>query len=160
MMKKMVLVMGVLILGAVAASSLRAQDNPFLGTWKLNAAKSKSEGLPIAKSMTRTVSAEGDKVKYSFEGVTADGTAVAYSFTLQYDGKDYPVTGNGMPGGADTVSIKKDGTHKTTAVLKKGGKEIGTSTSEVSKDGKVTTLRAKGMLDGKPVTGITVYDKQ
>jgi hypothetical protein len=45
-------------------------------------------------------------------------------------------------------------------VLKKGGKEIGTSTSEVSKDGKVTTLKVNGMADGKPVTGVTVYDKQ
>jgi hypothetical protein len=160
MMKKMLLVMGVLILGAVAASSVGAQDNPYLGTWKLNAAKSKSEGVPVPKSMTRTVTADGDKVKYSYEGVMADGTAVAYSFTVAYDGKDYPVTGNGMPGGADSISIKREGTHMATAVLKKGGKEVGTSTSEVSKDGKVTTLKLKGMVDGKPVTGVTVYDKQ
>jgi hypothetical protein len=160
MMKKMLLVMGVSILAAVAASSVRAQDNPYLGTWKLNAAKSKSEGMPVPKSMTRTVTADGDKVKYSYEGVMADGTAVAYSFTVAYDGKDYPVTGNGMPGGADSISIKREGTHKAAAVLKKGGNEIGTSTSEVSKDGKVTTLKVKGMADGKPITGVTVYDKQ
>jgi hypothetical protein len=149
-MRKMFLVMGSLILTAVAASSVRAQDNPYLGTWKLNAAKSKSEGMPLPKSMTRTVTADGDKVKYSYEGVMADGTAVAYSFTVAYDGKDYPVTGSGMPGGADSISIKREGTHK----------EIGTSTSEVSKDGKVTTLKVNGMADGKPVTGVTVYDKQ
>jgi hypothetical protein len=158
--KKTLLVMGVLILGTLAASLVRAQDNPYLGTWKLNAAKSKSEGLPVPKSMTRTVAAEGDKVKYNYEGVMADGTAVAYSFTVAYDGKDYPVTGNGMPGGADSISIQREGTHMATAVLKKGGKEIGTSTSEVSKDGKVTTLKVTGMVNGKPVTGVTVYDKQ
>jgi hypothetical protein len=160
MMKKMLLLLGGLILALVAASSVRAQDNPYLGTWKLNAAKSKAEGMPVPKSMTRTVTADGDKVKYSYEGVMADGTAVAYSFTVAYDGKDYPVTGNGMPGGADSISIKREGTHKATAVLKKSGKELGTSTSEVSKDGKVTTLKLKGTADGKPVTGVTVYDKQ
>ena len=160
-MKRILLVVGVLVLGAVAAGQLRAEDNPYLGTWKLNTAKSKSDATPVPKSLTRMVTAEGAMVKYSYEGVAADGSAIAYSFTVAYDGKDYPVTGSGMPGGADSISIKRIGTHNATAVLKKGGKEVGTSTSEVSKDGKTTTIKAKGkMPDGKMFSTETVFDKQ
>ena len=160
-MKRMMLLLGVLVLGAIAAGQLRAEDNPFLGTWKLNTAKSKAEGTTVPKSMSRSVTAAGDKVTYSMEGVAADGSALKYSFTVSYDGKDYPVTGTGMPGGADTIAIKRAGTNKATAVLKKGGKEIATSEVEVSKDGKTATIKAKGKnAEGKSMTSTMVYDKQ
>jgi hypothetical protein len=160
-MKRMMLLLGVVVLGAMTAGQLRADENPFLGTWKMNAAKSKAEGTTVPKSLTRTVTASGDKVTYSFEGLGADGSALKYSFTVSYDGKDYPVTGTGMPGGADTIAIKRVAPNKTTAVLKKGGKEVGTSEIEVSKDGKTATLKSKGTsADGKPTTGVTVYEKQ
>ncbi len=160
-MKKVMLLLGVMVLGAMTAGQLRADDNPFLGTWKMNPAKSKAEGTTVPKSLTRTVTAAGDKVAYSFEGVAADGSAMKYSFTVTLDGKEYPVTGNGMPGGADTISIKRVGPNNLTAVLKKGGKEVGTSEAEASKDGKTVTLKSKGMTaDGKSMTSTTVYDKQ
>ena len=160
-MKRIMLLLGVFLLGAMAAGQLRADDNPFLGTWKLNVAKSKAEGTMVPKSMTRTVTAAGDKVTYSSEGVAADGSVLKYSFTVSYDGKDYPVTGTGMPGGADSIAIKRVDSHHVTSVLKKGGKEVGTAEAEVSKDGKTTTLKAKGTsADGKPTIATTVYDKQ
>jgi hypothetical protein len=159
--KRILLVLGVLVLGAVVAGQVQAQDNPYLGTWKLNNAKSKSDPTPLPKSMTRTVTAEGKMVKYSYEGVGADGSAVAYSFSVAYDGKDYPVTGAGMPGGADSIAIKRVGTHNATAVLKKGGKEVGTSASEVSKDGKSTHVKGSGKtLEGKAFSSDLIFDKQ
>jgi hypothetical protein len=44
--------------------------------------------------------------------------------------------------------------------LKKDGKDVGTSTSVVSKDGKTITLVGKGTVDGKAVSSTQVYDKQ
>ncbi len=159
-MKKTLIVLAVLVFGVMAAGRAMADDNPYLGAWKLNTAKSKSDPTPVPKSLTRVVTVEGAMVKYSFEGVGADGTALAYGFTVAYDGKDYPVSGNGMPGGADMISIKRTG-NKATAILKKGGKEVGTSISEVSKDGKTTTLKSKGKTpDGKAVTNEMVFEKQ
>lgn len=160
-MRRMIFVLAILTFGVVAANPLMAQDNPFLGTWKLNVAKSKVEGVPMPKSLTRTVTADGNTVKYSFEGVGAEGAPVNYSFSSSYDGKPSPVTGTGMPGGADSVTIKRVGANKVTAASSKGGKEIGTSTGEVSKDGKVFTLDSKGKTaDGKPVSGHYIYEKQ
>jgi hypothetical protein len=66
-----------------------------------------------------------------------------------------------MPGGADSISIKKIDANHYEATLKKGGKEVGKSKLEISKDGKVATLTSKGVTaDGKPVHSVSVYDKQ
>jgi hypothetical protein len=150
-----------LVITSVFCGPLLAQGNPFVGTWKLNVAKSKFEPGPAPKSQTRTVVAEGEGAKYSFEGVRADGTPYSYSFTANYDGKDYPITGAGAPGGADTIAIKRVGTHKAEATLKKGGKEVGKSEAEVSKDGTVSTVKSKGKTpDGKEYSFESVFDKQ
>jgi hypothetical protein len=150
-----------LVVTALAGVPLMAQTNPFIGTWKLNVAKSKSEPGPVPKSQTRTVVADGDGTKYTFEGVRADGTAISYSFTVKYDGKDYPITGSGAPGAADSIAIKRVGTNKAEATLKKDGKEVGKSVTEVSKDGTVSTVKSKGKTpDGKDYSTDSVYDKQ
>ena len=157
-MKRVLFVLSLLVLSSVP---LLAQDNPFVGTWKLNVAKSKFEPGPGPKSQTRTVVAQGEGAKYSFEGIGADGTPFSYSFTVNYDGKDYPMSGTGMPGGADMIAIKRIGTNKAEATLKRGGKEIGKSQAEVSKDGTVSTVKSKGKTpDGKDYSTDSVYDKQ
>jgi hypothetical protein len=160
-MKRTLFLFTFLILIAVAASPLLAADSPFVGTWKLNTAKSKFEPGPSPKTMTRTVEAQGDGLKYSFEGVGADGSALAFSFASNLDGKDSAVTGTGMPGGADGVALKRINSHKVEGTLKKDGKEIGTTEAAVSKDGKVVTVKSKGTTsDGTAFSTISVYDKQ
>jgi len=56
-----------------------------LGKWKLNVEKSKYVPGPGPKSMTRTVEAEGDEVKFTYEGVAADRSAISYTFAVAYD---------------------------------------------------------------------------
>jgi len=139
---------------------LAADENPNVGTWKLNLEKSKYPAGQAPKSLTRTVTADGDNVKYSFEGQAADGSALAYSFTVQYGEKDYEVTGS-APYGADHISIKRVNSHQYAATLKKGDKVVGTSHTTVSHDGKMATLNGKGTdKDGKPVKTLQIYDKQ
>jgi hypothetical protein len=66
-MKRTFYMLAILVaVAAVTAGSLVAQANPFVGTWKLDVAKSKYEGAPAPKSLTRTVTAEGAGLKYSF----------------------------------------------------------------------------------------------
>ena len=99
-------------------------------------------------------------MKYTFDGVSAEGTDVAYSFTVAFDGKDSPIAGS-MPGGADTISIKHIDANTFEATLTKAGKVIGTAKSEISKDGRVTTVTAQGTNgDGQPTTSSAVCDKQ
>jgi hypothetical protein len=160
-MKRVSMVLAVVVLCLGVPALMLADDNPNIGAWKLNTEKSKYTGIPAPKSLTRTVTADGDSVKYSFEGTGADGSALSYSFTVKYDGKDAPITGSGMPYGADQIAIKRITSHKYSATLKKDGKIVGTSTSVISSDGKTITLNGKGTdAKGKAVSSTQVYDKQ
>jgi hypothetical protein len=106
------------------------------------------------------VEAQGDGVKYTFEGVSADGKPVAYGFSVNFDGKDNPVTGS-MPNGADTISAKRIDSNHYVATQKKGGKQVGISKVTVSKDGKITTVDATGTTaSGAKSHDVQVYDKQ
>ena len=159
-MKRYVYLVAVLVAAAFVAGSTMAQTSPFLGTWKLNVAKSRYEGTAAPKSMTRTVTAEGGGMKYSFEGVAADGSKLSYSFTSKLDGSDAAVSGSGMPGGADTVALTKVSDHMITGISKKGGKEIAKTSADLSADGKTVRVKTTGKVDGKELKAEAVYEKQ
>jgi hypothetical protein len=90
--------------------------------------------------------------------VAADGIVTHYTFTLNYDGKDYPVVGNPN---LDTVSRTRVNATTTTGVNKKGGKVTSTGTYVVSSDGKTLTITAKGTnAAGQPTDSVAVYEKQ
>ena len=145
---------------ALAVTVISAQDRPGLGKWKLNVEKSKYVPGPGPKTLTRTVEADGDKVKFTYEGVAANGNAISYTFSVLYDGKDYPITGSGATGGADAISVKQLGPRSFTAMLKKAGTPVVNSTIEISADGKVTTMHISS-ADGKGhIDNTVVYEKQ
>jgi hypothetical protein len=159
-MKRLLTFVAVAMLAALASGPLFGQSNPLVGTWKLNAAQSKFTPGPAPRSMTRTVEAQGEGVRYTFDGVSNDGTAIAYSFAVNFDGKDNAITGS-MPSGADSISAKRINSNMFEATLKQGGKVIGTSRIEVSLDGKVTTVTSKGSNSaGQATNDVSVYDKQ
>ena len=56
--------------------------------------------------MTRTVEADGDSVKYTYADWPQTAVLFRTGFTVKYDGKDYPITGN-APGGVDMIAIKR-----------------------------------------------------
>lgn len=147
-------------LAAVVCAPAFAQTNPLVGTWKLDVTKSTFDPGPGPKSLTRTVEAQGDGVKYTFDGVAADGNPIAYGFAVQFDGKDNPISGS-IPSGADTISAKRVDSNHYVATLKKGDKVIGTSKVMVSMDGKVTTVESTGTnTAGVKTHDVQVYDKQ
>ncbi|MGB7844152.1 MAG: hypothetical protein WBL63_00930 [Candidatus Acidiferrum sp.] len=159
---KRVLLMSIAIglLAVAGSSTLFAQGSPLVGTWKLNVAKSKFDPGPAPKSLTRKVEAQAEGVKYTFEGVSADGKSLAYGFAVKFDGKDNPITGS-MPSGADTISAKRIDAGAYEATLKKGGKVIGSASVKVSADGKVTTVDATGTnAAGVKTHDVQVYEKQ
>jgi hypothetical protein len=159
-MKSVLRFVAIALLAVVGFSTLRAQSNPLVGTWKLNVAKSKYDPGPAPKSLTRTVEAQGNGVKYSFEGVGADGKPIVYGFSVQFDGKDNPISGS-IPSGADTIAASRTDSNHFVATLKKGDKVIGTSKVTVSADGKVTTVDSTGTTaTGAKTHDVQVYDKQ
>ncbi len=87
----------------------------------------------------------------------ADGKAQAYSYTANYDGKDYPITGNPL---ADSVAYKKIDDNTLEGTNKKGGQVASTVLIVVAKDGKSMTVTTKGKNDKGPFTNVVVMDRQ
>jgi hypothetical protein len=153
-------IVGVLIsvLPLLNVSSVAAQTNPRLGTWKLNVAKSKYEGAPPPKSETRTYTAASDgAVTLTASTVLKDGTIVTTSYTAQYDGKPYPYKGvNG-----DMITVKVVDAYQTDSTVTKGGKVVQTARSRVSTDGRTLTVITEGTdARGNASNSTRVYDKQ
>lgn len=134
-----------------------AADDPNMGTWKLDEAKSKiTAGTP--KNTTVMYEASGDSIKVTIDGVGADGKATHDEWTGKYDGKDYPVTGDAS---ADTRSYKRVNSHTLVASNHKGGKVVLTARIVVSADGKTRTVTVTTTdASGKKVSSTSVYDKQ
>jgi hypothetical protein len=148
-----------LIIGmAITAIGMFGADSS-LGTWKFNAAKSKSTSTNPIKSQTdvRVATPDGG-VKVTRTGQLKDGTSSDFSYTYKYDGKASSVAG----GPFDTISVKRIDANTTSWEVKKtGGKYHATGKNVISKDGKTLTQTAEGTdADGKPVTQTIVFDKQ
>jgi len=156
----LVLLAAVVCLGVSVVS--RSADDPLVGKWKLNVEKSKATPADfLPKAQTRTVEADGDGMKYTFDTTKADGSTANYYFTVKFDGQDYPVSGSGAPFGADHVAIKKASDHAYNSTLKKDGKAVATTRVVIAADGKSATLTQKGKDDkGKPVNATMIYDKE
>jgi hypothetical protein len=132
-------------------------DNPNMGTWKLNEAKSK---IPagFVKNTTVVYEAAGDSVKVTTDGTDKNGNPSHTEWTGKFDGKDYPVTGDMA---SDTRSIKQVDDHHYNLTLKKGGKVTATGKAVIAADGKSRTVTVSGTnAAGAKVESIAVYDKQ
>ena len=107
-----------LTLGVVAlfAQAALAGEN-WIGTWKLNAAK--STGTNAIRAQTIKFESTADGIKISSEGVDADGKPMVAGYTSKFDGKDVPWAGNPM---ADTAAPKKIDDNNYENVWKKAGK--------------------------------------
>ncbi|MGD1098519.1 MAG: hypothetical protein ABSB35_41885 [Bryobacteraceae bacterium] len=144
--------------GATTATGMSGANNS-IGTWKLNVAKSKSTITNPVKSQTDVREATPDGgIKITRTEQLTDGTAVTFSFTFKYDGKEYPVTGAAF----DFISAKRIDANTTTFEARKsGGKFHVTGQTVISKDGKTMTQTAKGTdAEGEPATAKNVFDKQ
>jgi hypothetical protein len=136
--------------------ALGFQDNPNMGTWKLNEAKSKFAGK--ARNHTVVYEAAGDQIKVTVDGVDENGGAVHSEWTGKFDGKDYPVTGETN---SDARSYRMINKNTLELTGKKGGKETLSGRIVISNDGKSRTVTTTATdAQGKKVTNVAVYDKQ
>jgi hypothetical protein len=132
-------------------------ENPMIGSWKLDEAKSKvSSGA--AKNSTVVYEAAVDNIKCTIDGVDAQGKPSHIEWTGKFDGKDYPLTGD--PTG-DTRAYKKVNERTMDGITKKDGKVTGSSHIVVSADGKTRTVTTD-LTDsaGKKMHSVAFYDKQ
>lgn len=75
--------------GLVAAMTPLAAD-PFMGTWKMNPAKSRYNSAPAPKSATMTSTQNDDWIVGKNDTVGADGAATTATNRYKRDGNEYP----------------------------------------------------------------------
>jgi hypothetical protein len=149
----------VLIVLAICAGvvAVTAADDPFNGTWQLNAAKSKYDPGPAPDKATVTIKSDGTTATVKTES-TFEGKPIATSYTAKLDGTPAPLQGSPM---ADTVAVRKVDERTRELKSMKDGKTIGESRATVSADGKTVTVTGTGMNPkGMKVSYTAVYDKQ
>jgi hypothetical protein len=142
----------------ILSSSVALAAESWLGTWKLNVAKSKYSPGPAPKSLTLTWDATADGIKHASDGVNGAGEPMHSGYVTKYDGTDVPYTGNPD---ADMASAKKIDDNSYENVWKKDGKTTITAKVVVSKNGKTITITQTGTnAKGQAVNNTAVYDKQ
>ncbi len=149
----------VMIVLAASAVELAAQGtDPIVGIWELNIAKSKYSPGPAPKSETRTYVVAGQDIKATSKGVDGAGKPTAASWTVNYDGKDRPQTGNPD---ADALSLKRIDAFTTEFTQKRNGEVVNTGTRTISQDGKVMTITTKGTnARGQTINDVEVFEKR
>jgi len=149
------IVTGLILLILSTALLSGADDDPFLGKWKLNWTKSQSPGPP-PKAAIRTYSKSGSGVHVSETFVDAGGKRQKLDYKAGYDGKDYPVPTSPTR----TVAFTKTDNFTVEGVSKSAGKVDYTFRRTVSPDGKTLTIElAKRDASGTPAPEVLVYDK-
>jgi hypothetical protein len=147
-------IVGILLSAAHAASA----DDPILGTWRLNVAKSQFTPGPGWQSQVRTYRATPEGVAVTWTGVDAKGEKMHVSYAYAYDGRDYPMLGSAS---YDTLTAVRIDAWTVRSEEKRGGKTVGIAVRQVSRDGKVLTITDKGTnRKGQAFSQLLLFDKQ
>jgi hypothetical protein len=151
-----------LAVGLTGRAALAGDADAFLGTWALNAAKSTLPQAGGQMGVTITVTdAGGGKYKSVTEASVA-GQSYKVEITFAIDGKDYvPVVTPAPPGGTPSMSqsYERVSAKSYKSAAKMNGQVLATSTSEVSADGKVMTVKTTAAGGGDAVNTL-VFDKK
>jgi hypothetical protein len=156
-MKRLLVFATVVVMAVMVSGLLLAQNSPFVGTWKLNPAKSKFTSGAPAKEETATIQMVGDQDQVTVNGTAADGSPIS----MKYEVPEKGGAGKFLTGPYDAVSGKMIDDNTRELSYMKSGKEMVHLHSVVSKDGKTMRITVKGTnTQGEPVSGVAVWEKQ
>ena len=154
-MKRRMFVLGTILFCFVASGAFAA--DVFSGNWKVNVVKSKYDPGPAPKSATSKIDAMEGGLKFTNDGVNAEGKPTHSEWSGKFDGKDNPVEGDPN---RDTAALKKIDDYTIEISNKKAGKPTTTIRTVFSKDGKTRTQTVKGTnAQGVKVNNMVVYEK-
>ena len=145
----------IILIGLLALSA--GTKGPWMGTWKLNAAKSTTAPDRYKRVITR-IEAWEDGLRVTYEMVGTRGGVNYLEWTGKFDGKDYPVEG------ADYImtnayTLLNENSYKI--VVKVEGSVAATARIEVSADGKtLTTVTSEKNARGQTISTTAVYERK
>jgi hypothetical protein len=149
------------ILFVLAVATAAMAEDPWVGTWKLNPAKSKAPGgrLPHPSS-TNIIEIQGDTMHLISNQTDSTGKLEHVEYTAKLDGKEYPVTATPPGPQPYTISLKRINSRTREFV-----EVIGTFTIRgqdvLSEDGKSFSRIVNSKdAEGNDTSIIQVFEKQ
>ena len=143
---------------AGGAPLLRAQakDDPLVGRWLLDRAKSEFSGNVPEKRVTIFQFMPDGALKHITETVVANGSTDKVEYASKYDSKDVTISNSFLW----TVSVKRVDARTTERSGKVDGKVVETSTRTVSADGQTLTIVTNGSNGGNDYSSTQVFTRE
>jgi hypothetical protein len=133
-----------------------SSDEPLVGNWKLNVSRS-TFASDTPKSGTRAVEPAKGGVKAVDTATYGDGRTRRFEWTVKYDGKDYPIKGDGMR----TIAISRASDHFFNFKVKESGRVTAAGQIVCSPDGKTQTMTGTATdAQGAQKQFVTFWDRQ
>ena len=146
-----------LALVLLGCATLLVAADPFVGTWKMNPAKTKYKAGAPPKEQTVAITEAGTDLDVNITGMAADGTPIASHYTMPVKGGKGKIISSPFEG----VDGKQISPTQREIHYYKGGKVVYTAKTKISADGKTLTANVKGTdATGKAVEGVVIFDKQ
>ena len=131
--------------------------NPHMGTWNLDVAKSKLGKGPARNNVVTYERQFFYRIKVVIDGRDSHGHPFHSEWDGNFDGKDYPVTGDST---SDSRSYTKVNENTLDFTAKKAGKVVTSGRIAVAADEKTRTVTSWSTnAKGKKVKIIAVYHK-
>lgn len=157
-MAKKLQLLGLLLIVGVGQAQ---QPSPFIGTWKMNLAKSTfAPGPgPATPNLTRIETAPGG-ITMTVTGRSASGQEERTVRPAPLDGKDHPITGR-QSSIYDTVAVSQIDSRTWKEVYKKAGEVVRMGRRVISTDDKTMTFVGVGTSPaGRFEHNIIIYERQ
>jgi hypothetical protein len=143
---------------ALACPLLHAQappaDDPLLGTWVIDLARSRYRPGPPVQSETRVYVRDGEGILGRIDRVHADGRRERIEYRADLD-HQVPVSGTRS---FDAIRLRRIDRHTTEGVLSHAGRVFGYSRRTISADGRTMTISFRREEPG--VNNLVIYRKQ
>ena len=155
------LLIGVAVVAAVLAVGASqaprpAKEEPIVGTWRLNAAKSRYLPGPGPVSETRTYKRGPNGVEGTILRRFPDGRSERIEYVAEYD-REYPVIGTED---YDHILLKRIDERTAEAVLSHAGRVYGTARRVIAPSGNNMTITLRReTASGDVIMNTAVYER-
>lgn len=138
----------------VGGVDAQTKDDPLVGRWTLDRAKSEFSGNIPEKRYTIFEWTENG-LKHITETVIANGSTDRVEYVAKFDSKDVPISNSFLW----TVSVKRVDARTTERSGKVMGEIVETSTRTVSPDGQTLTIVTSGVNNGTDYSSTQVFTR-
>jgi len=149
-----------LALALTTIPHLASAADPFVGTYKLNPAKSATSGGQLPAELRLTISEDGANLLIATSGKTATGSPISADVLV------VPKAGGTVkaPAGErsyDATTVSRSNPNTIDVVARQNGKETARMKLALSPDGKTLTRSfASTNAQGRPLTGSSVLERE